>query len=277
VYLPSATTLAALKHFSENQQPNPLLAVFFVDPVFDVSDCRVTEARSGKPDPSCRGLGNKGAEGKPRSRNLVPGSPVLRLPATEDEARILVDLHVPKELYRSLAGFDVDRKNVMDSLRNGKYRLVHFGTHASIDPAHPENSEILLSQFDAQGARVSDGILNIDDIYRMRLPLELVTLSACKTSVGGVLPGEGVVSLARAFTAAGSKRVVSSLWEIPDDATANLLRQFYRYLLGPRHLAPGAALRQAQIDMANGKTREWRAPYFWAGFTLQGDWGPNHF
>ena len=77
------------------------------------------------------------------------------------------------------------------------------------------------------------------------------------------------MSLTRAFMAAGVPRVVASLWSVPDAATAELMKRFYRGVMTDR-LAPAAALHQAQ-DLLR-KDKRWSAPYFWAGFTLHGDW-----
>ena len=78
-----------------------------------------------------------------------------------------------------------------------------------------------------------------------------------------------MVGLARGFMFAGTPRVVVSLWDVQDRATAELMKRFYAALLvdGQR---PAEALRSAQREMAG--TAEWSAPYYWAGFVLQGDW-----
>jgi CHAT domain-containing protein len=68
---------------------------------------------------------------------------------------------------------------------------------------------------------------------------------------------------------AGARRVVVSLWNVNDKATADLMKRFYRGILREK-LTPSAALRAAQIEM--WKQKQWRAPYYWAAFTMQGDW-----
>lgn len=77
------------------------------------------------------------------------------------------------------------------------------------------------------------------------------------------------MGLTRGFMYAGAPRVVASLWNVNDSATAQLMTAFYRNLL-VENLQPGAALRAAQIDM--WKRRAQLPPYYWAGFVLQGDW-----
>jgi CHAT domain-containing protein len=101
------------------------------------------------------------------------------------------------------------------------------------------------------------------------LPADLVVLSACQTALGRDVRGEGLLGLTRGFMFAGASRVVSSLWKVDSAATAELMTRFYRKML--REGQPsGAALRAAQISM--WKERRWRAPYYWAAFTLQGEY-----
>ena len=94
-------------------------------------------------------------------------------------------------------------------------------------------------------------------------------LSACQTGLGQEIRGEGLVGLTRGFMYAGAARVVASLWQVDDVATAELMRRFYRGMLkeGQR---PAAALRTAQVEM--WREGVWRSPYYWAGFVLQGEW-----
>ncbi len=149
-----------------------------------------------------------------------------------------------------------------------QYRYVHFATHGLADSERPELSTIVLSLFDEQG-RPQDGFLRAHEVYNLNLPAEMVVLSACETGLGKLTKGEGLVSLTRGFMYAGAARVVVSLWNVNDRATAELMTKFYRRVLveGER---PAVALRAAQIEMWRDK--RWEAPYYWAAFTLQGEW-----
>jgi CHAT domain-containing protein len=112
--------------------------------------------------------------------------------------------------------------------------------------------------------------------------VELVVLSACETGRGRVAGGEGVLGLQRAFQLAGAHSVVASLWKVPDEATHQLMREFYRRVWSDKPLSKAEALRQAQLWMLeNWKPRgtlERQAPkgpplpYYWAAFVLSGDW-----
>lgn len=87
--------------------------------------------------------------------------------------------------------------------------------------------------------------------------------------LGKEVRGEGLIGLTRGLLYAGAERMVVSLWNVDDKATAELMQRFYQGLVGER-LRPAAALRAAQAAMA-GESR-WSAPYYWAGFMLQGEW-----
>ena len=79
--------------------------------------------------------------------------------------------------------------------------------------------------------------------------------------------GEGLIGLTQAFMHAGAANVLASLWKVDDVATAELMKRFYNLLVTVR-LRPADALLMAQLEMQ--QTRRWAAPYYWAGFVLQG-------
>jgi len=149
-----------------------------------------------------------------------------------------------------------------------KYRIVHFATHALLDSQRPELSGIVLSLVDEHG-RPQDGFLRLHEVYNLNLPAELVVLSACQTGLGKEVKGEGLIGLTRGFMYAGATRVTASLWKVDDAATAELMTHFYLQMLKQK-LQPAAALRGAQVKM--WKQNRWRSPYYWAAFTIQGDW-----
>ncbi len=150
----------------------------------------------------------------------------------------------------------------------GQYRIIHFATHGLINNHHPELSGIVLSLVDEQG-RQQNGFLRLYDLYNLNLSADLVVLSACQTALRKEVQGEGLVGLTRGFMYAGAPRVVASLWQIDDRASAEFMKRFYEGLLGQK-LRPAAALRDAQVSMQNDK--RWHAPHSWAAFTLQGEW-----
>ena len=138
-------------------------------------------------------------------------------------------------------------------------RYLHVAAHGVVDEEAPGRSGVVLS----------DGVLEVPEILRLRMQAEMVTLSACQTGLGKVLAGEGVMGLSRAFLFAGARSVVVSLWNVNDAATAELMKAFYGNL--KRGVGAAEALRLAKLGLANGAQRAWRHPYFWAGFVFVGD------
>ena len=111
--------------------------------------------------------------------------------------------------------------------------------------------------------------MHAQEIYRLKLPADLVVLSACRTALGREIRGEGMVGLTQGFLYAGARSVLVSLWEVEDEGTAELMRRFYREMLRYGK-TPAAALRSAQASL--WRETRWQAPQDWAGFVLQGDW-----
>jgi CHAT domain-containing protein len=96
-----------------------------------------------------------------------------------------------------------------------------------------------------------------------------VVLSACESALGREVRGEGMMGMTRGFFYAGAERVLVSLWNVNDRVTVELMRSFYQGIL-KEGLSPAEALRKAQDGIRRQEGR--RAPYYWAGFTLQGEW-----
>jgi CHAT domain-containing protein len=116
-----------------------------------------------------------------------------------------------------------------------------------------------------------DGILTAAEVAQMDLRgTQLVVLSACETGLGDVQNGEGVYGLRRALVLAGAETQVASLWKVADDATKDLMVDYYQRLL--KGEGRSAALREAQRTMM--KSAERSHPYYWAGFVPIGHWTP---
>jgi CHAT domain-containing protein/tetratricopeptide (TPR) repeat protein len=136
----------------------------------------------------------------------------------------------------------------------GVYRYIHFATHAVFRQDNPLFS----------GLRLIDGWLMANDLYRRRLECRMATLSACRTGMGRVAPGDEVLGLARGFLHAGARAVMVSLWTAHDAATADLMQECYARLAAGEERA--AALRAAQQAVRE----EYAHPYYWAAFALIG-------
>ena len=248
VCLPSATVLTILRqHSTLRRRPAKTVAVI-ADPVFEGSDERVMTLHL-----------------RPTT-NIEANASFRRLRFARQEASAILAL-VPHD--RELAALDFDANRSMAT--NGElaeYRIVHFATHGLLDSVHPERSGLVLSMIDRAGRR-QDGFLGLADVYNLNLPVELVVLSGCETGLGRDIQGEGLIGLTRGFMYAGAMRVVATLWNVNDLATAVLMETFYQAMLH-NGKAPSAALRLAQLSML--KQPQWRAPYYWAAFQLHGDW-----
>jgi CHAT domain-containing protein len=169
-------------------------------------------------------------------------------------------------VVRALGGGSVERlgadasERFLKSAPLQRYGMLHFATHAVTDETNPDRSGVLL----APGSPRQDGLLQIREIVDLDLRGRVVVLSACSSSTGALLRGEGVMSLARAFFQAGAHTVVASLWRLRDDEAADLFGRFYR------HLGKGAsvavALQRAQRELIANS-----APAAWAGLVVLGD------
>jgi CHAT domain-containing protein len=107
------------------------------------------------------------------------------------------------------------------------YDILHLAMHAVVDDEDPMNSKLVFTQ---STDSLEDGLLHAYELYDMQLPADLVVLSACETGYGQLARGEGIMSLARAFSYAGCPSVVMSHWSINDASTAKLMEYFYAHL-----------------------------------------------
>jgi CHAT domain-containing protein len=261
VIVPSASVIAALRRETHARKPADRRLAIIADPVFEIGDPRVARAN---------GRAARAAETAlplaPLTRSALDRFTLTRLPFSREEARGISELAGTTGVSVA-TDFEANRRHVLGKALAG-YRIVHFATHGLLDAERPSLSGLVLSTIDEHGT-AQDGYVRLHDIYNMRLDADLVVLSACQTALGKAIKGEGLIGLARAFMYAGAPRIVASLWEVDDFATAELMKRFYAGML-QRRLSPAAALRAAQMELSHDS--RWAAPYYWAGFTIQGDW-----
>jgi CHAT domain-containing protein/Flp pilus assembly protein TadD len=254
VKVSSASVLAALRAREDTRTPPQDLLAVLADPVFGFPDERLaglvltsSQRRSETPIESFLGHFN-------------------RLTHAHEEAESILG-EVGKNGVFAAFGFDASRDLVLSGRLRG-FRNLHFATHGLLRSDDADLSALVLSLVDPRGRR-RNGFLRAADIYELKLPADLVTLSACETGLGERIPGEGLVGLPQAFFAAGATRILVSLWAVNDLATARLMKIFYHEYL-KRGLSPAAALREAQKAMWEGSLQH--APFYWGGFEIQGDW-----
>ncbi len=259
VSLPSASTIAVLRNEVKGRSPAPKTLMAIADPVFTNKDERFKTSQ-----PQTNNSTSNPTDVKRSASDI--GVILDRLKYTRTEANTILSL-VPEAQRTSAFDFAASRSTATNP-DLAKYKIIHFATHGLLNNVNPELSGIVLSLFDDKGTD-SDGFLRLADIFNLNLPAELVVLSACETGLGKDVKGEGLVGLTRGFMYAGAKGVVVSLWSVKDNATAELMKKFYQQMLD-KGLNPVAALRAAQLEM--WKTQQWKSPYYWAAFVVQGEW-----
>ncbi len=226
VSLPSASTLGVLRRETAGRKLADKTLAVLADPVFERDDTRLKRGRIVERSPTrsieivetydardrLRGAVENGAQD---SGAADGAGRIQRLLFTRREAEEILSL-VPEADRMKALDFDASLMTAI-SPDLGRYRFVHFGTHGLLDSAHPELSGIVLSLFDRQG-REQDGYLRVNEIFNLKLPVELVVLSGCRTGLGKEIKGEGLVGLTRGFMYAGAARIVVSLWDVSDEA-----------------------------------------------------------
>jgi CHAT domain-containing protein len=263
VHVPSVTAIAVQRSEQKMRKAPSRVLAAFGDPVFSDSDPRV-QRHTVRED----GIKDTVAEGGAKLRAFVADRGALsRLPGTRREVEGIAEL-IPETERVVRLDFDANLQEASPG-KLEEFSLIHFATHGIVDSQRPELSGLALSLVNRAGAE-RDGILLMSDISGLRLSAEAVVLSACETGLGKEINGEGTLSLARAFLYAGASRVVMSLWKVNDDSTADLMRTFYQHMLGVSPLDPTAALHKAELTTL--ARNEWKAPYFWSAFEVQGDW-----
>jgi len=177
------------------------------------------------------------------------------LSASKEEVNEIRAIFPSDALMRELAS----KENILNKIN--QYNILHFSTHASSgDQVAKEEAHIVLHQ----------DTLYLNEIYQQPIQANLVTLSACETNLGKYEGGEGVMSLSRAFAYAGCPSLVSTLWQVNDQSTKNIIVQFYQNI--KQGNAKDEALQQAKLAYF-GKNDD-AHPYYWASFVAIGNMQP---
>lgn len=214
--------------------------------------------------------------GSARGEGPAPGAPsavlapqVRELPATGPEAAAIARAVRGAAVLEGSRATERAARQALEA-----DAVVHFATHAELNPLSPFFSRIDLARGrDPEAKSDDDGRLDVHEVLGLRIRSDLVFLSGCETALGasavsGLVPGEDYATLARAFLYAGARNVIATLWRVEDRGAAEFAARFYRHFPG----VPAAeALALAQRDML--AEPKWRAPYYWAGYVLSGDGG----
>ncbi|HEX5731508.1 MAG TPA: CHAT domain-containing protein [Blastocatellia bacterium] len=204
--------------------------------------------------------------GNPRfDRNEFPELPDL--PSARREAEKI------SAFYQSpvcLTGRDARKDRVKSEIE--KANVIHLALHSIVDERSPQNSKLILAREPSGRGDgwEANGAMQAEEIYKLKLQQARVAiLSACQTGAERYYGGEGMVSIARPFIAAGVPIVVASLWPVDTETTAELMELFHRYRK-QQGLSTAESLRRAQLDMREHSVTLFRHPYYWAGFIVIG-------
>jgi len=181
-------------------------------------------------------------------RSLVFGYSDPDIAHVQEEVAALGNLLSDVDVYEN------DRAILDNVPLEGSFRYLHFATHANFRKDNPLFS----------GLKMSDGWLIAHDLYHRRLECSLATLSACRTGMSAVVPGDELLGLARGFLSSGARAVMVSLWAAHDEATAQLMAECYSRMA--RGASRATALREAQQAVR----ALFPHPYYWAAFALIG-------
>jgi CHAT domain-containing protein len=261
-YVPSASVLASLRQ--NKREPSEATAkqfLAFADPVYQSfgAGSQTEMVKAGKkpsPEPSTQ----------PAMRGLFEENgrwELQRLAESQREAMQIAQLY-PPEQARVYLGLAAKEENVKNNASLSVARRIHFATHGLMSERQPQYSGLALTLDEDPG---EDGLLQVYEIFNLKLQADLVVLSACQTGLGKELRGEGMIGLTRAFMYAGAPSVVVSLWQVADRSTAELMVRFYRQL--DRTGDKIEALRRAKLELMQNP--RYSHPYFWASFVLVGE------
>ncbi len=203
-----------------------------------------TRAKLQAEAPSALAVGNPDLE-----------DPTLALRYAEREARTVADLFADSTLLTRQGATKASSREL-----SPRYRILHFATHAELNEEDPLGSALRLTPSGSD-----DGRLEVQEVFGLTLQANLVVLSACETHLGKLKKGDELTGLTRAFIYAGTPSIITTLWQVSDRASYELMRLFYRNLKAGLNKAE--ALQQAQIA-----TMERHAdPYYWAAYMLTGE------
>jgi CHAT domain-containing protein len=191
-----------------------------------------------------------------RSKDVNTSGPVLLLavpdeqaPSIMDEVQVLGNVLDDSEVYVGPAA----NHHVLRSRGRGA-RIVHIASHGYFRQDNPMFSSI----------RLGDAHLNLYDLYQLRIPADLVTLSGCSTGLNSLAAGDELMGLARGVLNAGARSLIVSSWDVHDSSTAAFMKAFYGRL--KQGIGKAAALRETMLDIR----KQWPHPYHWAAFALIG-------
>lgn len=173
--------------------------------------------------------------------------------------------------------FAKQEANYVAQLFNGKEFVGHiatkqnfFGSQTAFNVLHCSMHSILYDNDFNKSCLLFNNAqpLYFSELYNTAIPAEMIVLSACNTGAGKLVAGEGMMSLSKAFTYAGVKSTVVSLWQVPDKETSALMTLYYEYLKKGNSKSEALALAKSNFIKNNPLKNH---PYYWSGFIITGN------
>lgn len=179
-----------------------------------------------------------------------------------------LDFNIPevRAIHSVIGGDTLTGSNATESRFKeiaADYQILHLSTHGKVNDKSGDYS--FLAFYELKDSIENEWLYN-RELYNLQLNTDMVVLSACETGLGKILWGEGIASLARGFSYAGAKSIITTLWSINDQQTPELMKSFYQNL--KTGMTKDAALRQAKLNFLSTSKPE---PYYWAAFIPIGD------
>ncbi|MBT9317589.1 CHAT domain-containing protein [Leptothoe spongobia] len=208
--------------------------------------------------------------GVSKQPELSQGRSFGALPAVERELDLLSAQFSNSKTLRNEA-FSIEA--LQQSLVDKDYRILHMATHGTFGFASEDNYLVAGAKDSSNTYNETLTISKLDELIRnvndpTREPIELLTLTACETAIGG---NRSTLGLAGVAVRAGVRSAIATLWPVSDDSTPDIINTFYTKLQDPT-LTKAEALQQAQITMLQSEDVTRQHPYRWAPFILIGNW-----
>ncbi len=159
------------------------------------------------------------------------------------------------------AGNAASREQILNN--HESHCIIHLSLHSFADTSDPIHSGLILA---GEGGRCDT--IRVSDIYASSIPSGLTVLSSCNSGYGRSSPGEGMMSIARAFQYAGSRSILMSLWPVEDKSSADIMENFYQGIQNGER--SDRALQQAKKRFLDKSGNITSHPAYWAPFVLQG-------
>lgn len=161
-------------------------------------------------------------------------------------------------------------------INNAKeHKIIHIGTHAESNNISPELSRLVFAKKIGSNEAYDENWLYAYEIYDIDLSSNLAILTACETGKPTYQAGEGAISLAHAFNYAGSESILTSMWNIDEVSSTQIVGYFYDFLA--KGQPKDEALKNAKLQYLSTAEGRAAAPQYWAGLVLVGDTAPIQF